>query len=117
MARLPQPTDFTVKVPDVGTFVFAKRKMRDELAIQVEFARIIDGAEPTVWLQSVGGWLSTLKVLTVLAPDGWDLDEMDPLDEATYSKLSRVFEALTEKERSFRRGPEQANEASSPAAG
>lgn len=77
--------------------------MRDEISIQVEFARIIDGVEPTAWLQAVGGWLSALRVMTVRAPAGWDLDEMDPLDDETYAKLSLVYTTFVEKERSFRR--------------
>ena len=112
MARAPQDTDFTVRVDDVGTFTFGKRTMRDEIAIQVEFARLIDGVEPTAWLQAVGGWVSVLKVLTVRAPDGWDLDGMDPLDDETYAKLKRVYDALTEKESSFRRPKKPAGEGS-----
>lgn len=102
MARKPAPTDFTVPVEGIGTFTFAKRRMADEIAIQVEYARIIDGVEPTEWLAAVAGWLSTLKVLTVRAPEGWDIDEMDPLDDDTYSQLMRVHGALRDKEISFR---------------
>lgn len=111
MPRVAQETDFTVKVEGVGAFTFGKRTMRDEIAIQVEFARMIDGVEPTSWLQAVCGWLSTLRVLTVRAPDGWDLDDLDPLDDESYGKLSRVFDALSEQERSFRRGKKPASEA------
>lgn len=111
MPRSPSDTDFTLSVEGIGTFAFGKRAMRDEIAIQVEFARLIDGVEPTAWLQAVCGWLSVLKVLTVRAPEGWDIDAMDPLDDGTYAKLSKVYEALAEKERSFRRGPKQASEA------
>ena len=112
MARSPQTTDFNVTVEGIGTFTFGRRMMRDEFAIQVEFARLIDGVEPTAWLQAVGGWVSTLKVLTVRAPDGWDLDAMDPADDNTYARLNRVYDALIEKERSFRRGPEHQGQAS-----
>lgn len=112
MARMPKETDFTVKVDEIGTFTFGKRTMRDEVAVQVEFARIIEGVEPTAWLQTVGGWLATLRVLTVRAPEGWDLEDMDPLDPDTYAKLSRVHDALRDKERSFRRGPAPAGEGS-----
>ena len=105
MARTPKDTDFAVKIPDVGQFTFARRTMRDEIAIQVEYARIIDGATPTDWLGTLAGWLATLKVLTVRAPDGWvDLDALDPFEPDTYAKLSAVFGGLTEKERTFRRG-------------
>ena len=103
MARTPQETDFVVKVEGVGAFTFGKRTMRDEIAIQVEYARIIDGVEPTAWLQAVGGWMSTLRVLTVRAPAGFDLDELDPLDDASYSLMGKVYDALSEQERSFRR--------------
>lgn len=104
MARKPQPNDFTVDVPDVGTFTFAHRTMRDEIAIQVEYARIIDGVEATEWLQTVGGWISVFRVLTVRAPADWILDEMDPLENETYAKMNAVYEVLREKEDSFRGG-------------
>lgn len=112
MARIAKETDFTVKVEGVGSFTFGRRTMRDEIAIQVEYARIIDGVEPTAWLQAVGGWLSVLRTLTVRAPEGWDLDAMDPLDDETYARLNKVYEALVEQERSFRRGSKPAGQGS-----
>lgn len=101
--RKPSETDFSVPVEGIGTFTFARRKMSDEIAIQVEYARLIDGVQPTDWLALVCGWIAALKTLTVRAPAGWDIDEMDPLDDDSYAKLSRVHQALTDKERSFRR--------------
>lgn len=112
--RVPKLTDFTVPVEGIGSFTFAKRTMADELAIQREYADIIGGVEsPTVWLETMGGWLSVLRVLTVRAPDGWDLDELDPLDEGTYAKLNKVYEELRTQERSFRGGQKPAGEGSS----
>lgn len=103
MARTPAPTDFHVDVDGVGHFTFAKRTMRDEMRIAAEYSRLTEGVEtPTTYLELVAGWLSTLAVLTVQAPDGWDLDSMDPLDEDTYARLMRVHAALREKEASFR---------------
>lgn len=104
MARERSPSDFTVSVEGIGTFTFAKRRMADEINVQVEYARIIQGVEPTDWLALVGGWLSVLRVLTVAAPEGWNIDEMDPLDNDTYLRLGRVHKALADKERSFRPG-------------
>lgn len=101
--RKGSETDFSVKVEGVGSFTFARRKMADEIAIQVEYARLIDGVTPTDWLATVAGWISALKVLTVRAPADWDVEEMDPLDDDTYAKLAKVHQALAEKERSFRR--------------
>lgn len=118
MARRPQTTDFTLPVDGIGTFTFGRRTMADEIKIQVEYARIIEGVEPTEWLSRVGGWISTLKVLTVRAPEGWDIDEMDPLDEDVYENMMLVYLALRAKEDSFRRKPgtgsETGGEAQSP---
>jgi len=112
MARKPQSTDFTAPVEGVGTFTFGRRTMRDELAIQVEYARIIDGVTPTEWLVVVGGWMAALRVLTVKAPSGFDIDDLDPLDDDTYAKLGRVHEALQEQERSFRQNKKSAGQGS-----
>lgn len=108
MARKAQETDFTVDVEDVGTFTFGRRTMADEIRVQVEYARIIEGVEPTNWLQIVGGWLSALRVLTVRAPAGWDVDALDPLDDETYAKLGKVHGALTTQEATFRSGKKPA---------
>lgn len=110
MARMPKETDFVVKVEGAGTFTFARRTMRDEIEVQREYARIVDGVTPTAWLEAVGGWMSVLSVLTVRAPGDWDIEAMDPTDDETYVKLSKVYEALREKERSFRRQPAQSGE-------
>lgn len=104
MARKGHTTDFDVPVEGIGTFTFGRRKLADEIAIQVEYARIIDGVQPTEWLALVAGWISALKVLTVRAPADWDVEEMDPLDDDTYAKLMKVHAALVDKERSFRSG-------------
>lgn len=103
MARTPNVTDFTVPVEGIGSFTFGRRKMADEIKIQVAYARMIEGVEPTQWLSLVSGWLSALMILTVRAPEGWDLEELDPLDNDTYAKLKSVYDALTLKEQSFRR--------------
>lgn len=104
MARISKATDYTVDVDGVGTFTFGRRTMRDEVDVQREYAAILGGVVPTAWLEIVGNWIATLKVLTVRAPNGWDIDEMDPLDNETYEKMKRVYNALSEKELSFRRG-------------
>lgn len=112
MKRTPKETDFVVPVEGIGTFTFARRTMRDEIDIQREYARIVDGVTPTAWLEAVGGWMSVLTALTVRAPTGWDIESMDPTDDETYSKLSRVYESLRDKERSFRRKPTEQSEVS-----
>lgn len=107
--RAAAQTDFYVPVEGVGQFRFGKRMMRDEMRINVEYSRLTEGIEtPTSYLDLVATWMSTLKVLTVEAPAGWDVDEMDPLDDDTYAKLMKVFTALREKEGSFRRSANKA---------
>ncbi|EAM1616323.1 hypothetical protein EU642_22060 [Salmonella enterica] len=103
--RLAQPTDFFETLEGIGRFRFARRKMADEMQIQRLFAEYTGGVEPTAWLLTLGEYLSTLRVLTVQAPDGWDIDDMDPLDPETYSQIGRVFVALREREETFRRKP------------
>lgn len=103
--RQQNPRDFEVTVEGVGRFVFGYRVMRDEFKIQAEYSRVLDGSPPTDWLHVLAGWVSTLKVLTVEAPEGWDIDQMDPLDDDEYAKISKVFEALRVKEVSFRGKP------------
>jgi hypothetical protein len=118
MSRPAAATDFFVDVPNVGTFSFAKRMLRDELRIAAEYSRLTEGVEtPTSWLETVAGWIAALKTLTVTAPTGWDIDAMDPLDQETYGKLAAVHMALREKEHSFRSGAAKAGQAPRPADG
>lgn len=110
------PKEFTINVEDIGSFTFAHRTMRSELAIGSEFSRLTEGVEtPTPWLSAVAGWIAPLKVLTLKAPDGWNIDEFDPLDEDSYAKLAKVHEALRTKERSFRSKPNEKIEGSGEA--
>lgn len=111
--RKPGPRDFTVDVEGLGQFVFGYRKMEDHLKIEVEFARITQGlAQPTPWLLTIGEWMSTLRILLVKAPNGFDLDEIDPLEDDTFNNLRAIFRALREKEDSFRKKRAPGSEAS-----
>lgn len=117
MARTPQQTDFTLDVEGVGRFVFGRRTMADEIKIHVEYSRLTEAVNPTPWLDSVATWLSTLKVLMVRAPDGFDMEALDPFDDGVYQKLVKVHLALSEKERSFRRTSGEAIEAAGASSG
>lgn len=117
MARDSKATDFLITVEGVGKFTFGRRTWRDELAIQREYADILNGVIPTTWLNTLANWTSVIKTLLVRAPDGWDLDNIDPLEDETYQQIGRVFDALLEKENSFRRNhgaPGQAGSAGAP---
>lgn len=113
MARQPLPTDYQVTVEGIGTFTFMRRSMKEEMSIAAEYSRLTEGVPtPSPYLDSVAGWISQLKVLTVHAPSGWsiDLSKMDPEDNDVYERLMKVHSALREKEASFRRKPESPRE-------
>lgn len=98
--------DFAVEVEGVGNFIFSYRTMRDEFRIQTEYSRLTEGiAYPAPSLHEYATIFATLKVLTVEAPDGWDLSEMDPLDKEVFDNVVKVFNALRDQEEFFRKSP------------
>lgn len=118
MTRPSAKTDFFEDIPGIGNFSFARRSMRDELRIAAEYSRLTEGVEkPTDWLHIVATWISTLSVLTVTAPPGWDIEAMDPLDQESYDKLLAVHTALRVKEDSFRSSKSANSQAARPGNG
>ena len=112
MARAPASTDYPVEVDGVGNFMFARRTMRDELRINAEYLRLTEGVEVAGSdLNIMADWMATLKVLTVSAPEGWDVEKLDPLEPENFEKMSKVFHKLREKENSFRKGSAKASQA------
>lgn len=103
--RAPSATDFKVTVDGIGDFMFARRGMRDEIKINVEFSKYLEGLDtPTDYLVAIATWLSVLRVLMVGGPEGWtDMDAVDPLEEDTYDGLLKIYAGLRNKEDSFRR--------------
>lgn len=94
---------YPIEVPGVGNFIFRRRVMRDEFRIGAEYSRLTEGVEtPVQWLDLIAAATSTLKVLTVEAPSGWDIEAMDPEDDATYAKIMEVYGALRAAEARFR---------------
>ncbi|EEP0937587.1 hypothetical protein KD576_004183 [Salmonella enterica subsp. enterica serovar Thompson] len=102
--REPKKSDFKVPVEGVGQFIFGRRTMNDEVKIAQEYSRIIGDVEnPSWYLNMLGNCLSILRILTVEAPEGWDLDTLDPLDDDTYASLVKVATSLKEQEERFRK--------------
>lgn len=98
-------TDYHIVVEGIGRFRFARRTMRDEFQIGAEYSRLTEGVNtPTPWLAQMASMVSNLKVLAVTVPANWNIDSMDPLDEESYSKIVKVYNALRAQEDSFRRG-------------
>lgn len=92
-----------VEVEGVGRFVFHKRRIADQVRIEADAQRMTGGPIDDVDLQNVAIAAATLKALAVEAPEGWDVDALDPLDRADTEKLWGVYRALREAEGRFRR--------------
>ena len=98
------PTSFVVTVPDIGTFEVKRRTLKVQMAIHAELNRLTEGAP----IASLGDWfvdlcalVAELKVLILSAPEGWSLDDVDPLDDG-YEQLRVVYRAIRDKEGLFR---------------
>lgn len=99
--------DFNVDVDGIGAFIFARRHQRDVYRIRGEYNKLTGGNYDDQGSFNDFPALAhaTLAVLMVQAPDGFDLDKLDPLtDEGCDEKILKVFGALREKELSFRPG-------------
>lgn len=110
MPRPAADSDFNVPVEGIGTFVFGQRRMNDHMKINVEYCRIIDGVIPSPFLDTMATCLSVLRVLTVREPEGFAMEELDPLEESDYERLMKVHQALRDKEGSFRRGAKKTDQ-------
>ncbi len=106
MSRVP----FVVSVPSVGDFTFRSRTIADQVRIEAEALRITGGPTGDEALRSIALNLATLSVLTVSAPDGWDVEGIDPLDgDDAVAPLRAVCKELRAAEATFRgrRHPER----------
>ena len=94
-----------VPIEGVGTFKFRHRTVKDQIWIEREAADILGGEPLTSYLRSCAIALATLERLTVEAPDGWDIETVDPLDGGAVSEVYRVFGELVSTESRFRGRP------------
>ena len=116
--RTPKDTDFALDVDGFGRFIFGRRTKEDVYKIRARYSALTEShytADGRV--ADVGALaLVTLQTLMVGAPEGFDLDAIDPLmdDDFDAAPLA-VFEALRARERSFRPKPEKTSEAAGTA--
>lgn len=98
-------TPLRVEVAGIGTFRFRQRTIREQIRIEVEAHRILDGEEmPPVGLRQFALMIASLVVLLDSAPTGFDLDALDPLDPAAFAQIEEVYAALRSAESAFRSG-------------
>lgn len=102
--RIKKPMKIhNITVEGIGDFAFKHRTMRTSALVMAEYEKITGGVDkPSGILQTIATWLSVLKVLTVKSPDNWDIEEMDPLEPDSYTKLNEVYSALVGAEERFR---------------
>lgn len=93
---------YELTVEGEGDFTFRRRTMRDELRIAAEMSRLTEGLDVGTAFANSAYVFAVLSVLTVRAPAGWDIMDLDPLDPDSFPRIARVYEAMREKEESFR---------------
>lgn len=106
MPRSASPDDYQVSVDGLGVFTIGRRGIRDEFAIATEYSRLTEGVKtPTDFLHYYARAFSTIKVLAVVCPGGWDVEKLDPEEDASYAQLIGVYDAIRVQEADFRRKP------------
>lgn len=94
---------YPLVVEGIGSFECQRRTLRTEIKIGAEFARLTEGEETIPsWLRDLCELTSTLKVVVVNGPPGWDVDSLDAQDSATYETLTKVYQAIKVAEGRFR---------------
>lgn len=93
---------FTVPVEGLGTFTFRKRSIKDQLRIEAKAVEFLGGPTLDPGLRNVAMAVATLEVLTVAAPDGWDLDAIDPLETGQTDPMFKAHRELRDAEDRFR---------------
>lgn len=98
------PARFPVEVPDIGTFIFRRRTMQDQLLMQAEFERLgsalVDPAQ-----RMAAEAVATIPRLMVEAPPGFVFEDLDPLDADDWAKLGAIYGGLRAAEGKFRGSP------------
>ena len=94
---------YSLEVEGVGTLRVKRRTMANEMELASEYSRLTGGQElvnpETSQLARI---LSLLHVLVVEFPHGFDPDDLDPLDPASYEQMARIYGAVNAQENSFR---------------
>lgn len=101
--RAAAETDFTIPLPEVGDFVFARRTMGDMIKIRSAYLKLI-GEDENDWQMDVFcGFSAAYSILIVSCPEGWaDIVKLD-LNSVGVDKVYELSRLLAEKESSFRR--------------
>lgn len=101
--RAAAETDFTIPLPEVGDFVFARRTMGDMIKIRSAYLKLIGEDDGDYEMEFFCGFAAAYQVLIVSCPKGWeDVIGLD-LNQVGAGKVQELAILLSEKESSFRR--------------
>lgn len=95
---------YPVSVPEVGDFVFRKRDLKVQVAIQADVSRMLNGQVDDPQLKRFVGVVQSLVHLTVQAPKDWAPLAVDPLEPEQTERLWLVHDAMRDAEDRFRKG-------------
>lgn len=104
----------TTTIEGIGQFTFKRRTMRDEIAIGAAQERLTEGQDVSEGFRRLTYMLAALEVLTIEAPDTWDLMRMDPLAPDAFERIGLVYGGLREAEDRFRSGASGQPQGSGP---
>ena len=94
----------TEEVPNIGTFTFRRRTIRDQVGIEAEELRILGGPCADKELRTIARAIAELAALTVTAPEGWSVADVDPFDDEAMARVFLVYGVLRAAGARFRRG-------------
>ena len=103
--RAPSLSDFPIVVDGVGAFSFARRTLGDAIKIRGDYLRLCgELGEGDKEISAYANIISSLNVLCVSAPAGWEDIELLDLtgDDDVLNRLIELFEKLRGAEDSFR---------------
>ena len=101
---MPGPSTFPVDVEDVGAFVFKRRTLDAQFKIEALATRMLGGETASDTLYRMAVTFATVSHLTVTAPEGWSVEDVDPLDNEQMDRVQKVFGRLRAAEETFRAG-------------
>ena len=100
--KTPSATDFTLPLPEVGDFVFARRTVGDMIKIRSAYLKLIGGDEGDDELEFFCGFAAAYQILIVSCPAGWEDVSAIDLNSVGVNKVMELARLLSDKEDSFR---------------
>lgn len=97
---------YRVEIDGWGEFVVNRLTMGRNMEVAAEYERHLRGMQNTTReFRALANTMATAKVLVAVAPEGWSLDDLDPLDPQTYERLFDLASKIDQQERFFRSAP------------